>query len=268
MEDAPLRLNDAPPEPPEMLPMRNDRLGGRNGRPDGLALRQGDPLLAPARDRNLVAVHLRNGIDEGRVVNQNTFILDRGLLFAFLPRARDAVQRGILDLDAFVRQAVADEHPERLIRWALRFVFGHLERLHLVGEMDMFGAAEQQVLNSLYPITKVEEWGECMHAVCVVLDQDRSLGCSNELLGFVMGFMEILLPYVQNLLGPRPTRVLFEAFAGVFRGTRRDMVEHLHRIWDNFDPEIQEDLMRGMRIALPRENYEGRAHRIYLALQR
>ncbi|KAH7022319.1 hypothetical protein EDB80DRAFT_6048 [Ilyonectria destructans] len=252
---------------PRLADWLNSQIEPRLGRPEGAGLRPGgDPRFAPTRRRTMVAAILPHGMGGDRFTNQGTFNINRDLLFAHFPRAQDATQRGILDLDPFVRRAVADGHPKHMICWALRFIFGHMERLSRTGDLDIFGAAEQQIEDTLDRAGTVQDWAACMHAMCVVLDHGRGLGCSDELLSRVMTFLEGLFQDVQNLLGWWQTTVLFEAFAGVFRATRRDLVEQLHRIWNRFDTEVREDLMRGMRLALLRDNVEGRAHRMYRAL--
>lgn len=215
----------------------------------------------------MIVATLSDEFGGGRPVNQGRYSIDRELLFTYLPRSRDAVRRGILDLDPIVAPTIVAEHPEFMIRCAIRFIFGHLERFSRTGDMDMFGAAQQQIEDELDRRGIVREWASTMHAVCIVLDNDRGLGCSDELLGHIMGFLEILFQDVHNLFGGWQTTVLFEAFAGTFRGTRRDLVEQLHRIWARFDPDVQDELLRSMRLALPSEGFEGAAQRMYRALR-
>ncbi|KAH6989292.1 hypothetical protein BKA56DRAFT_251944 [Ilyonectria sp. MPI-CAGE-AT-0026] len=262
--------NDYPePRQPGLRPADwgNSHFGPRLGRPGGAALRSaGSPAFAPPRRRTMVAAIISPGMRGDRFTNHGTFTINRDLLFAHFPRAQDAARRGILDLDLFVRRAVADGHPERIIRWVLRFIFGHMERLSRTGHLDMFGAAEQQIEDALDRAPTVALWAARTHAMCVVLDQDRGLGCSDELLSRIMTFLEDLFQDVHNLLGCWQTGVLFEAFTGVFRATRWDLVEQLHRLWNRFDIDVQEHLMCGMMLAVRSSIVEGGAHRVYRAL--
>ncbi|KAK7415157.1 hypothetical protein QQX98_006101 [Neonectria punicea] len=237
------------------------------GRPENVLARPRGALLAPSRRRNMVVVTLSNEFGGTRPVNQGRYSVDRELLFTYLPRSQHSVRRGILNLDHLVTPPELEECPEYLIRSAIRFIFSHLERLSRTGNMDMFGAAEQQMEDELDRPGIVREWASTMHAVCTVLSNDGSLGCSHELLGHIMGFLEIIFQDVQNLMGWWETSVLFQAFADIFRATRRDLVEQLHRIWARFDPEVQDELLRSMRLAMPAEGFEGSAQRMIRALR-
>lgn len=261
------------PEPRQLGPWPadwgNSQFRPRLSRPRGATVRSaGGPAFAPTRRRTMVAAIISLGMSGDRFTNQGAFNINRDLLFAHFPRAQDTTRRGILDLDPFVRRAVTDRHPERIIRWVLRFIFGHMERLSRTGHLDMFGAAERQIEDAFDRAATVALWASRTHAMCVVLDQDRGLGCSDELLSQIMTFLEDLFQDVHNLLGRWQTRVLFEAFTRVFQATRRDLVEQLHRLWNRLDIDVQEQLMRGMRLAVWRGDVEGGAQRVNRALHR
>ncbi|KAH7171424.1 hypothetical protein EDB81DRAFT_778440 [Dactylonectria macrodidyma] len=270
MDGYPLERYDDYLESRNMSPLLADWLHprvGPNAFPNEAVLRRpGGPEFAPARRPNLVVVILPRAISDP-TQDQVAFNIKRDLLFAYLPEAQNEVRRGVLELGALVQTAVADEHPEHMMRWALRFILGHIERLSRTGDMDMFGDAEHLIDESLDRVSAVRTWASCMHGVCVVLEDERGLGCSDELLSHIMAFLEGLFQDVQNLLGRWQTSVLFEAFAGTFRTTRVDLVEQLYRIWDRFDPDVQDDIMHGIRAELVRDSAEGRAHRMYRTLQ-
>ncbi|KAM5354244.1 hypothetical protein ACJ41O_000894 [Fusarium nematophilum] len=225
-------------------------------------------FLAPARRRNSIAVVLYAIRPQGGGFGAegNRFILDRDTLFTHLPRTRHSVRRGTLDLESFFMPQDMEAHPQDLIHRALNFIFHHLEGFSRTGVLDMFGAAEQQIEDDPARDRAVNCWAAKMHAICVVLDNERGLGCSEDLQGHVLDFFEILIQDVHHLLGWYQTTILFEAFAGVFHTERRDLVGQVRRIWGRFDPEVQEQLLRDMKRALPVEGIGGMAHRMYRAL--
>ncbi|KAH7260513.1 hypothetical protein MRS44_009140 [Fusarium solani] len=226
------------------------------------------PAPAPAPRRTMLVVILyeippQNGQfgAEGR-----RFHLDRDTLFTLLPRTRLAVRRGALDLRSFFLPEDMESHPPSIIHRALHFLFSHLEEHSRTGTLDMFGTAEQQIEHGSVRTSVVKRWAAMVHALCVVLNNDNGLGCSEGLLGHILNFFELLIQDIHNLIGWDETTILFEAFAGVFRTERRDLTSQLNRIWDSFDPEVQEQLLRDMRRALPAEGIDGMAHRMYRAL--
>ncbi|KPM37638.1 hypothetical protein AK830_g8938 [Neonectria ditissima] len=236
-------------------------------RPENAFARPRGPVLGPSRRQNIVVVSLPNEFGGARPVSQGRYSVDRDLLFEYLPRTRNAVRQSILHLDLLLSPDMLEDHPEHMIRCAARFIFGHLERLSRVGDMDMFGAAVQQIEDDYDRRGTVREWAATMHAVCIVLNNDTGLGCSDDLLGHIMGFLEILFREVHDLIGAWQTAVLFQVFGGIFRGTRREYAEQLRRIYSRFDPDIQDELLRDMRLALPNEGFEGTAQRMYRALR-
>ncbi|KAL2682962.1 hypothetical protein Neosp_007423 [[Neocosmospora] mangrovei] len=223
---------------------------------------------APAPRRTMLVVVLyeippQNGQigAEGR-----RFHMDRDTLFTLLPRTRFAVRRGALDLRSFFLPEDMEPHPPSIIHRALHFLFSHLEEHSRTGTLDMFGTAEQQIEHGPVRISVVKRWAAMVYALCVILNNDNGLGCSGALLGHILNFFELLIQDIHNLVGWDETTILFEAFAGVFRTERRDLTSQLNRIWDRFDPEVQEQLLRDMRRALPAEGIDGMAHRMYRAL--
>ncbi|KAF4966862.1 hypothetical protein FZEAL_10601 [Fusarium zealandicum] len=226
------------------------------------------PSAVHARRRNIIVVLLyeiqprRQSLGAERC----RFNVDRDTLFTHLPRTRHAVRRGALDLETFFLPQDMEAHPPNLIHRALLFVFRHLEEFSRTGALDMFGAAEQQIQDAPVRAHAVTQWAAMIHAICIVLDNDRGLACSEDLLRHVLEFFEHLIQDVHNLLGWEQTSILFEAFAGILRTRRRDLVDQIRRIWDRFDPEVQEQLLRDMRRALPAEGVDGTAHRMYRAL--
>ncbi|KAH7163505.1 hypothetical protein B0J13DRAFT_38121 [Dactylonectria estremocensis] len=270
-DDYPLERYDDYLGTQDMTPRLADWLHphvGPNAFSNEAVLRQpGGPVIALTRRPNMVVVILPRSIIGERTLEEVTYNIKRDLLFEHLPEAQDEVRRGVLDMGVLVQRAVADRHPERMIHWALHFMFGHIQRLSRTGEMNMFGSAKDDIDESLDRVSAVRLWASCMHGVCVVLDAERGLGCSDEILGHIMTFLEGLFQDVQNLLGGWQTSVLFEAFAGAFRTTRVDLVDQLYRIWDRFDPDVQDDIMHGIRTGLESNTAEGRAHRMYRALQ-
>ncbi|KAJ4257548.1 hypothetical protein NW762_008672 [Fusarium torreyae] len=194
------------------------------------------------------------------------FSVDRETLFALLPRTRYAVRRGTLMLDSFFLPEDMDPHPPQMIHRALHFVFHHFQEYTRIGVLDMFGAAAQEIEDDPVRDRAVRRWAAMMHALCVVLDNERGLGCSEDLLYGILAFFESFVRDVHDLLGWNETMILFEAFAGIFRTERRTLVLQIRRIWNRFDPEVQEQLLRDMRRALPAEGIDGMAHRMYRTL--
>ncbi|CEI62828.1 unnamed protein product [Fusarium venenatum] len=194
------------------------------------------------------------------------FSIDQNLLFAFLPRTRNAVRRGTLRLGSFFMPQDMALHPPHIIHQALHFLFRHLRDFSRTGVIDMFGVAELEIEDDPARDYAVTRWAGMMHALCVVLDNERGLGCSDMLLVEILDFFEGLIRDVHNILGWDETTILFEAFAGIFRTGRPDLTRQVCRIWERFDPEVQDQLLRDMRRALPVEGIDGMAHRMYRAL--
>ncbi|KAM0425152.1 hypothetical protein ACHAPT_009713 [Fusarium lateritium] len=226
------------------------------------------PAPAPAPRRTLLAVVLYELPSRGGQFGAEgrRFNIDQNTLFTLLPRTRFAVRRGGLDLRSFFLPEDMEPHPPSIIHRALHFIFSHLEEYSRTGTLDMFGSAEQQIEHGSVRSSVVKRWAAMVHAMCVVLNNDKGLGCSEGLLGHILDFLELLIQDVHNLIGWDETTILFEAFAGVFRTERQDLTSQVHRIWDRFDPEVQEQLLRDMRRALPVEGIDGMAHRMYRAL--
>ncbi|KAJ4011338.1 hypothetical protein NW752_007125 [Fusarium irregulare] len=130
----------------------------------------------------------------------------------------------------------------------------------------MFGVAELEIEDDPSRDFAVHRWAGMMHALCVVLDNDRGLGCSDMLLAEILDFFETLIRDVHTLGGWDEAAILFEAFAGIFRPTRTDLSHQVRRIWNRFDPEVQDQVLGDMRRALPVEGVDGKAHRMYRAL--
>ncbi|KAF4464327.1 hypothetical protein FALBO_8828 [Fusarium albosuccineum] len=223
---------------------------------------------APASRRNIVFVLLYDILpqDDAFGAEGRRFTVDRDVLATYLPRTRYAVRRGTLDLGSFFLPEDMEPHPLYPIHQALHLIFFHLQEFSRTGVLDMFGAAEQQIQDDPVRADAVTQWAGMLHGICVVLDNGYGLGCSEGLLGHIFDFFEYLVGEVHNLIGWDETTILFEAFAGIFRTRRRELVDQLHRIWDRFDPEVQEQLLRDMRRALPVEGIDGKAHRMYRAL--
>ncbi|GKU04088.1 hypothetical protein FLAG1_06620 [Fusarium langsethiae] len=139
-------------------------------------------------------------------------------------------------------------------------------QLYDLEAQDMFGAAELEIEDDPARDYAVTQWAGMMHALCVVLDNERGLGCSDMLLAEILDFFESLIRDVHDILGWDETTILFEAFAGIFRTGRPDLMRQVCRIWKRFDPEVQDQLLRDMRRALPVEGIDGMAHRMYRAL--
>ncbi|KAJ4319560.1 hypothetical protein N0V84_006290 [Fusarium piperis] len=228
-----------------------------------------NPMPAPPAPRRtmLVVVLYEIQPQDGQFgAEGRRFHLDQDTLFTLLPRTRFAVRRGALDLRSFFLPEDMEPHPPSIIHRALHFLFSHLEEHSRTGTLDMFGTAEQQIEQGSVRTSVVKRWAAMVHALCIVLNNDSGLGCSEGLLGHVLNFFELLIQDIHNLIGWDETTILFEAFAGVFRTERRDLTSQLNRIWDRFDPEVQEQLLRDMRRALPAEGIDGMAHRMYRAL--
>ncbi|KAG8673339.1 hypothetical protein FPOAC1_006651 [Fusarium poae] len=243
---------DARPQPP-----RRDANQAPNFEPRGQDRRQ-DNIIVQLYD--LEAQGGRFGQVGGR------FSIDQNLLFALLPRTRNAVRRGTLMLGSFFVPQDMALHPPHIIHQALHFLFRHLQDFSRTGVIDMFGAAELEIEDDPARDYAVIRWAGMMHALCVVLDNERGLGCSDMLLADILDFFEGLIWDVHNILGWDETTILFEAFAGIFRTGRPDLTRQVCRIWERFDPEVQDQLLRDMRRALPIEGIDGMAHRMYRAL--
>ncbi|KAF4966551.1 hypothetical protein FSARC_5793 [Fusarium sarcochroum] len=226
------------------------------------------PPRAPDRRRNIIIVHLYDLEPRAGRFGQagERFSVDQGTLFALLPRTRHAVRRGTLMLESFFLPEDMELHPPQIIHRALHFVFHHFQEHSRIGVLDMFGAAAREIEDDPVRDRAVTRWAALMHALCVVLDNERGLGCSEDLLISVLDFFENLIRDVHDLLGWNETMILFEAFAGIFRTRRRGLVLQIRRIWNRFDPEVQEQLLRDMRRALPAEGIDGMAHRMYRTL--
>ncbi|RSL85764.1 hypothetical protein CEP51_003136 [Fusarium floridanum] len=224
------------------------------------------PAPAPRRTMLVVILYELPPQDGQFGAEGRRFHLDRDTLFTLLPRTRFAVRRGALDLRSFFLPEDMEPHPPSIIHRALHFLFSHLEEHSRTGTLDMFGTAEQQIEHGSVRTSVVKRWAAMVHALCVILNNDNGLGCSEELLSHILNFFELLIQDIHNLIGWDETTILFEAFAGVFRTERRDLTSQLNRIWDRFDPEVQEQLLRDMRRALPAEGIDGMAHRMYRAL--
>ncbi|KAF5666333.1 sodium glutamate symporter [Fusarium heterosporum] len=218
---------------------------------------------ADERQNNII-VHLYDREACGGRFGQagERFSVDRSILFEFLPRTRYAVRRGTLMLESFFLPVDMDPHPPSMIHRALHFLFHHLQEYSRTGTRDMFGAAVQEIEQDPVRDRAVNRWAATMHALCVVLDNERGLGCARDLLAEILDFFEILIRDVHDLLGWEGTAILFEAFAGIFRTGQGDLVRQVRRIWNRFDPEVQEQLLGDMRRALPVEGIDGMAHRI------
>ncbi|KAH6952657.1 hypothetical protein DER45DRAFT_573801 [Fusarium avenaceum] len=246
----------------------NDRTPreGRQRRPLSL-----EPYVArrdPDGRQNHIIVHLYDLEARGGRFGQagERFSVDRNILFEFLPRTRHAVRRGTLMLESFFLPVDLDPHPPYMIHRALHLLFHHLQEYSRTGRLDMFGAAVQEIDHDPVRDRAVNRWAAIMHALCVVLDNERGLGCAEDLLAEMLDFFEFLIRDVHDLLGWEGTTILFEAFAGVFRTAQGDLVRQIRRIWSQFDPEVQEQLLGDMRRALPVEGIDGMAHRMYRTL--
>jgi hypothetical protein len=231
-------------------------------RPPNFAARRQD------RRQDNIIVHLYDLEAQGGRFGQagERFSIDQNILFTFLPRTRNAVRRGTLMLESFFMPQDMAAHPPHIIHQALHFLFRHLQDFSRTGAIDMFGAAELEIEDDPVRDYAVTRWAGMMHALCVVLDNERGLGCSDVLLAEILDFFEGLIRYVHNILGWDETTILFEAFAGIFRTERPDLMRQVCRIWDRFDPEVQDQLLRDMRRALPVEGIDGMAHRMYRTL--
>ncbi|RGP80165.1 hypothetical protein FLONG3_1699 [Fusarium longipes] len=194
------------------------------------------------------------------------FSIGQNILFTFLPRTRNAVRRGTLMLESFFMPQDMAAHPPHIIHQALHFLFRHLQDFTRTGVIDMFGAAELDIADDPVRDYAVSRWAGMMHALCVVLDNERGLGCSDMLLAEILDFFENLIRDVHNILGWDEATILFEAFAGIFRTRRPELMRQVCRIWERFDPEVQDQLLRDMRRALPVEGIDGMAHRMYRTL--
>ncbi|KAM0343440.1 hypothetical protein ACHAPU_008621 [Fusarium lateritium] len=226
------------------------------------------PRQATDGRQNNIIVHLYDLEARGGRFGQagERFSVDRGILFEFLPRTRHAVRRGTLMLESFFLPVDMDPHPPSMIHRALHFLFHHLQEYSRTGIRDMFGAAVQEIEQDPVRDRAVNRWAATMHALCVVLDNERGLGCAGDLLAEILDFFEILIRDVHDLMGWEGTAILFEAFAGIFRTGQGDLVRQVRRIWNRFDPEVQEQLLGDMRRALPVEGIDGMAHRMYRTL--
>ncbi|CAM1510970.1 Fc.00g084830.m01.CDS01 [Cosmosporella sp. VM-42] len=217
----------------------------------------GDDLgLRPAtetiflRRRDVVEIHLPPKdllVGDERTSEANRFSIPRNVLSALMPRAGAGVRRGQLDLETFFDRDILEDNPPHMLHRALQFIFRHLEEYSRTGELTIFSAAAQQIEDDPNRFTTVRYWGITMYALFVVLDNERGLGCSDLLLGPILGFLEMLFPDIQNLLGHPPVVVLFEAFTNIFQVTCRRDVDSVHRIWEGFDPEIQDELLWHLR---------------------
>ncbi|KAH7173547.1 uncharacterized protein B0J16DRAFT_350378 [Fusarium flagelliforme] len=194
------------------------------------------------------------------------FSINQNVLFTSLPRTRNAVRRGTLQLGSFFIPQDMAAHPPHIIHQALYFLFRHLQDYSRTGVIDMFGAAELEIEDDPSRDFAVNRWAGMMHALCVILDNERGLGCSDMLLAEILDFFESLIRDVHNLVGWDEAAILFEAFAGIFRTTRTGLRRQVRRIWNRFDPEVQEQLLGDMRRALPVEGVDGKAHRMYRTL--
>ncbi|KAF4447095.1 hypothetical protein F53441_9326 [Fusarium austroafricanum] len=221
-----------------------------------------EPNRDPNGRQNNIIVHN----DIGFRLARERFGVDQDVLFDLLPRTRDAPRRGILSLREFFVPPYVRHAPVQLIHWALGFVFRHLSEYSRTGTMDMFGAAVQDIQEDPIRHRAIDLWTARMHALCVVLNNGRGLGCSEGLLSEIIDFFEFIIRDVQNLLGWNETAKLFESFAGIVRTDQRDLVHQIRRIWNRFDPEVQEQVREDMRRALPVEDIDGMAHRMYRTL--
>ncbi|KAF5025945.1 hypothetical protein F66182_1980 [Fusarium sp. NRRL 66182] len=194
------------------------------------------------------------------------FSMDQNTLFTLLPRARYAVRKSTLKLETFFLPQDMEPHPPQMIHRALQFLFRHLEAYSRTGSLDMFGAASREIEDDPTRGRAVTRWAAMVHALCVILDNDRGLGCSEGLLGGILDFFEKLIRHVHDILGWDETSILFEAFAAIFRTEQRNMVHQVRRIWNRFDAEVREQLLGDMRRALPAEGIDGMAHRMYRTL--
>ncbi|KAI8717497.1 hypothetical protein NCS52_00825700 [Fusarium sp. LHS14.1] len=230
------------------------------------------PRLAPAsapaptpRRTMIVVVLYEIPPQNGQVgAEGRRFHLDRDNLFTLLPRTRFAVRRGALDLRSFFLPEDMEPHPPSIIHRALHFLFSHLEEHSRTGTLDMFGTAEQQIEHGSVRTSVVKRWAAMVQSRAKSLEWPHGNPAFCE--RHILNFFELLIQDIHNLIGWDETTILFEAFAGVFRTERRDLTSQLNRIWDRFDPEVQEQLLRDMRRALPAEGIDGMAHRMYRAL--
>ncbi|KAG5806143.1 hypothetical protein H9Q74_009504 [Fusarium xylarioides] len=214
---------------------------GDLGEPHDMAFRRWPPFVpGPGGRQNIIIVHSRVGQLRRR------YSVDQEVLFNLLPRVRDAEQD--------------------LMNWALDFVFQHLSEFTSIEAMDMFGVAMQDIENDTVRGRAVNEWAAQMHALCIVLSNDQGLGCSEDLLGRILDFFEFLIQEVHNILGWNQAAVLFEAFANIVRTHRGDQVQQIRRIWNRFDPEVQQQILADIRSALPVEGLDDMAHRMYRTL--
>lgn len=227
-----------------------------------------DPLDAGRHNLILVllpAIQVRVGGEE--LLESSRFTVHRDTLHGFLPRAMDAVRRGTLDLDTFFQPDFIDPHPKHMLYRALRFIFEHIESPARTRSVDMFSEARRQIEQEPDRFLTVQRWAATVHAMCIVLDNDGGLGCSGQLLCPILRFAEILFLDVHDLLGWRPTTILFEALCCIFSDTNPDHLDVLRRILGRFDPEVQEDVMRIMRRAVSEGGIERNMQRVYRALR-
>ncbi|KAF5631544.1 uncharacterized protein FTJAE_7876 [Fusarium tjaetaba] len=231
------------------------------GEPHDMAFRRRPPFVpGPGGRQSIIIVHSRVGQLRRR------YSVDQEVLFNLLPRVRGATRRGALELSTFFREPYLENHPEDLMNWALDFVFQHLSEFTRLEAMDMFSVAVQDIENDPVRGRAVNEWAAQMHALCIVLSNGRGLGCSEDLFGRILDFFEFLIQEVHNILGWNQVAVLFEAFANIARTRRGDQVQQIRRIWNRFDPEVQQQILSDIRRALPVEGMDEMAHRMYRIL--
>ncbi|KAH7213943.1 hypothetical protein BKA60DRAFT_573262 [Fusarium oxysporum] len=231
------------------------------GEPHDMAFRRRPPFVpGPGGRQNIIIVHSRVGQLRRR------YSVDQEVLFNLLPRVQEAPRRGALVLSTYFREPYLENHPEDLMNWALDFVFQHLSEFTSIEAMEMFGVAMQDIESDPVRGRAVNEWAAQMHALCIVLSNDQGLGCSEDLLGRILDFFEFLIQEVHNILGWNQAAVLFEAFANIVRTNRGDQVQQIRRIWNQFDPEVQQQILADIRSALPVEGMDDMAHRMYRTL--
>ncbi|KAF9773856.1 hypothetical protein IL306_008226 [Fusarium sp. DS 682] len=233
--------------------------------PDNIAPRRRPPFnpasyRGPGGRQNSIIVHSLVG------QRRATYIVDRDVLLTLLPRARERLRHGALVLSSFFHEPYLQGNREDLVNWALDFLFQYLSEYLRTEAINMLGAAMQDIEYDPIRIGAINDWAARMNALCVVLNNDEGLGCSEDLLGEILDFFEFLIHEVHNLLGWDEVAHLFEAFAGIVRTNQRNQVDQIRRIWNQFDPEVQAQVLGDMRRALPVEDIDGKAHRMYRTL--
>lgn len=209
---------------------------------------------APTDDRISVILPFKRA----EVLGPRSITVRRDALREYLPRAPDPV-RGTLDLTSYFSPGLTTRIAEDLLYHASQFIFEHLGNPR--GVRDMFQIALGQLATR--PST-VEWWASIVHAMCVLLDNDTGLGCSEGLLYLILDFEETLFRHVRYSLGLGATIDLFEQLGRVFRGENPTHLHILRTIWTGFDSNVRGALMEMMEGASTEINMQ----RIYHALVR